>query len=171
MILEHPHIKVREIYEEGNILAYAGRNSFKLMYLNKKVNFYQDEQLDKVIFKDGLFISTNENMLKIGNYKIIPPYTICYTASEKYLGRHDLVFKTYAECNETYFKEKNVDISAIGSYGADDVCVYTVYRTINFWEKGEVRMIPIIISLVVLVAAVVTIIVVISVKSKKVKMV
>ena len=112
--LEHPHIKVREIFEEGNILVYAGRNSFKLMYLNKKVNFYQDEQLDKIIFKDGLFINTNENMIKIGSYRIIPPYTVCSTSSPKYLGTHDLVFKTYAECNETYFKEKGIDTSVIG---------------------------------------------------------
>ena len=109
LILEHPYIKVREIFEEGNILAYAGRNSFKMMYLNKKVNFYQDEQMDKIIFKDGLFIDTNENVLKIGSYKIIPPYTVCTTSSPKYLGIHNLVFKTYAECNETYFKENNID--------------------------------------------------------------
>lgn len=38
----HPNIKVREIYAVGNIVAFVGRNVFKLMYMERLVDYYED---------------------------------------------------------------------------------------------------------------------------------
>ena len=103
------------------------------MYLGKPVEYYQETSIDKVIFTKDMFISANENGVILGNYSIIKPYVSCYTNSRTYSGEHSLLFKTYAECNDTYFHLYKVDQKAIGDINEDDICVYSVYRDVYFW--------------------------------------
>ena len=91
-VLAHPNINIREIYEEDDILAYAGRNSFKLMYLDQPVEFYQENKMDKVVFKNGTFISASEDKLVLGTYKIIKPYVVCRTTLKEHVGMHRFLF-------------------------------------------------------------------------------
>jgi|LakMenEpi03Aug12_release.lakeMendotaPanAssembly.Ray.scaffolds.fasta_scaffold1134580_1 hypothetical protein len=43
------------------------------------VNYYEDGNLDKLIFAKDLYISANEEGVDLGNYLIIKPYLTCYT--------------------------------------------------------------------------------------------
>lgn len=78
-VLPHPKIKVHEIYSEGPLVAFIGRNMFKMMYLDRMVNFFEDGLVDRMIFKNNLFLSANENFLYIGTYNIEPPMIACQT--------------------------------------------------------------------------------------------
>lgn len=39
--LPHPNIKIRDIYVKGPVVAFIGRNIFRLMYLDRLVSYYQ----------------------------------------------------------------------------------------------------------------------------------
>ncbi len=95
-ILPHPNIKVREIYADGPLVAFVGRNVFRLVYLDRLVNYFEDSSMDKLIFDKDLFISANEGGILFGKFNIIKPYITCQTFDEKMAGLHFLVFKTVA---------------------------------------------------------------------------
>ena len=126
--LPYPNIEVKQIYEVDDIIAFVGRNVFSILYLERQVNYYEDGNLDKLLFSGNMFISANEEGVDIGNFIIIPPYITCFTESEYYLGSHQMQFRTYAECNEDYFKKYNVNRVGLGEINEDDICVYTVYK-------------------------------------------
>jgi hypothetical protein len=58
-ILPHPNIKIREISVDGPLVAFVGKNVFRLMYFDRLVNYYKDPDMDKLIFAKNLFISAN----------------------------------------------------------------------------------------------------------------
>lgn len=72
------------------------------MYMERLVDYYEDQRMDKLVFTSDLYISANEDGIYVGNYTIIEPYISCKTSNEKYLGTHHLVFKTKAKCDEKY---------------------------------------------------------------------
>lgn len=43
-----------------------------------------------------------------------------------------------------------MDKTKLGQIQSDDVCVYTVYKPINFWKVGEVKVQPFIIAMIVI---------------------
>ena len=59
----------------------------------------------------------------------------------------------------------------IGEYTDEDICVYTVERSIEFWEKGEILMGPILGSIGVLLIGAIIITIFVGIKKKKVKMI
>ena len=102
--MPHPTIKIRTIYADGPLVAFVGRNIFRLMYLDRLVNYFEDQSMDKLIFSKDLFLSANEGGLIIGKYNIVPPYITCQTTDPKMAGSHSLMFKTVAECNQNFFR-------------------------------------------------------------------
>lgn len=48
-------INIREIFpiESQNLLVFAGYSTFKLLYLDRLADYYEDQMLDKIIFHDG----------------------------------------------------------------------------------------------------------------------
>ena len=113
-VLMHPNIKIREIYANGNIVAFIGRNVFKLTYMGRLVSYFEDRKMDKLLFTDKFYISANEDGLFVGGYSIIEPYIACSTSERKYLGTHHLTFKTKAKCNSNYFSKYNIDEKKLG---------------------------------------------------------
>lgn len=61
-----PNVEVREIYEVDDLVAFVGRNAFSMLYLDRTVNYFEDGNLDKLLFTDSLYISANEEGLDIG---------------------------------------------------------------------------------------------------------
>ena len=84
------------------------------MYMERQVDYFEDQKMDKLIFTNDFFISANEDGLFVGNYKIIEPYIACQTSNEKFLGVHHLVFKTKAKCDNEYLKHYNIDSNQVG---------------------------------------------------------
>lgn len=41
------------------MVAFIGRNVFSLLYLDRLVNYFEDGNLDRLIFVNDLFISAN----------------------------------------------------------------------------------------------------------------
>ena len=93
-------INVQEIFieEEQNLLLFAGYSSFKLLYLDRTVSYYQDKMLDKIIFNNGLTITANENAIAVYKYQVEKPTIVCHTSNQSLVGAHNLVFRTTAEC-------------------------------------------------------------------------
>ena len=60
-------------------MAFVGRNSFSILYLNRIVNYYEDGKLDRLIFFKDNFISASEAGIDIGKVNIIKPYVTCST--------------------------------------------------------------------------------------------
>lgn len=58
--LPYPNIEVQEIYEVDNLIALVGKNVFSVLYLERVVNYYEDGNLDKLLFYKDMFISANE---------------------------------------------------------------------------------------------------------------
>ena len=58
-------------------MALVGRNIFEVINLERKVAIYQDRLLDKLILKDGKFVSGNENYILTGHFWIDPPNLSC----------------------------------------------------------------------------------------------
>jgi hypothetical protein len=85
-VLAHPNIKVREIYAWGNIVAFVGNSVFKLMYMDRLVDNFEDIMMDKFVFNSRFYLSVNEDGLFIGNYTIYQPYITCSITNPKYLG-------------------------------------------------------------------------------------
>lgn len=52
--------------------------------------------MDKLIIKDGHFISGNENGILIGSYEVYPPSMSCSAISKSLLGTHRLLIKVVA---------------------------------------------------------------------------
>lgn len=95
----YPNIRVREVYELGDIVVYAGRSGFGITYLGKQVSYFEDLALDRLLLFDDKFISASDGKIMVGNFTIIKPYVTCYTSDPKYLGYFPLVFTTVAECS------------------------------------------------------------------------
>jgi hypothetical protein len=140
--LPPPNIEVREIYETDEFVVFIGRNVFTLLYLDRPASYFEDSNLDKIVFSGRMYISANEGGLEIGEINIVPPYVSCYTSSRSFLGTTALMFKTVAECNDTYFTKYKVDKELLGTIEPNDVCIYTVYSSINYWEVGEINTYP-----------------------------
>lgn len=70
---------MKEIYEVGDLVAFVGRDAFTMLYLDRVVNYFEDGNLDKLVFSGNLYISANEGGLDIGEVDIILPYISCYT--------------------------------------------------------------------------------------------
>jgi len=49
------------------------------MYLDRMVNYFEDQRMDKLIFRKDLFIGANEGSLLVGKYEIVQPYITCQT--------------------------------------------------------------------------------------------
>lgn len=113
--------------------------------------------MDKLIFDKDLFISANEAGLFFGKFDIVKPYITCQTFDSNIIGDHLLVFKTVAECNETYFKQIGFTPSSLGKVSSSDTCVYTVYRNVYFWKTGKIMMMPILITFIVLLVIAITV--------------
>ena len=58
-VLAHLNIKVREIYAWDNMVAFVGRNVFKLMYLDRLVDNFEDILMDKFVFNSRFYLSAN----------------------------------------------------------------------------------------------------------------
>lgn len=84
-------------------MAFVGKNSFALMYLDKMVNYFEDANMDKLLIYNKFYISADEEGVDIGRINIIDTYVSCHTSNEDFLGTTNLMFKTTAECNSTYF--------------------------------------------------------------------
>lgn len=151
-MLAYPNIKVREIYAWGNIVAFVGNSVFKLMYMDRLVDNFEDIMMDKFVFNSRFYLSANEDGLFIGNYTIYQPYITCSTTNPKYVGEHNLVFKTKAECSDEYFQLYDIDKSTLGEIDEDDFCTYVSYRKIYFWEAGELFITPILVTFLVCVS-------------------
>lgn len=106
------------------------------MYLGRLVNYFEDQKMDKLIFKKDLFISANEGGLLIGRYDIIEPYITCQTVYDEMVGSHPLIFKTFAECSPEFFESYDIKLNTLNSFTDEDTCVYTVERTLYFWKTG-----------------------------------
>jgi hypothetical protein len=65
------------------------------------------------------------------------------------VGAHPLVFKTIAECNETYIKSIGINSISLGQYSSSDSCIYTVYRNVYFWRAGKLIVLPFLITFIV----------------------
>lgn len=167
--LPFPNVEIKEIYQADEIVAFVGRNSFSVMYLNRLVNYYEDGNLDRLIFNKDMFVSASESGVDIGKIKIIKPYITCNTQDAQFLGLSKMQFKTLAECNETYFEQYQVNMSTIEEIGPGDICVYTVFRPINYWQVGEIKPMPYIIFGLVIVALVVVTLIICFVKNLKIK--
>lgn len=50
---------------------------FTVLYLERLVNYYEDGNLDKLLFYKNMFISANEEGVDIGKVVIIKPYIVC----------------------------------------------------------------------------------------------
>lgn len=87
---------MKEIYQLGSITAYVGRNSFVMVYLGRLVNFYEDKNLDKLLFFKNFYISAEEQGLKIGRTTIIPPSITCLASDDSLLGETPLIINTTA---------------------------------------------------------------------------
>lgn len=64
--LPYPNVEIKEIYEVDDLVAFVGRNSFSMLYLGRIVNYFEDGNLDKLLFSKNLYISANEEGLDIG---------------------------------------------------------------------------------------------------------
>lgn len=42
----------------------------EVFYLGRSVAMYEDIRMEKVLFKDRLFVGINQHGVKIGNYKV-----------------------------------------------------------------------------------------------------
>jgi hypothetical protein len=140
--IQQPNIEVREIYETEEFVAFVGRNVFTFIYLDRTANYFQDDTIDKLFLVGRMYISSSESGLEIGQISIIQPYISCHTTAKVFLGTTPLLFKTTAECNDTYFANYEINKSMLGTIGPDDVCTYTVYRSIFYWEVGEIKTYP-----------------------------
>lgn len=125
--------------------------------------------MDKLLFYKDLFISANEEGIDIGNVVIVKPYVTCYTDSDYFLGKHQLEFKTTAECNEDYFEKYQVNKTLLGDIDEDDVCIYTVYKELEYWKVGEVKTYPFLIAMLVILALVIVAVIVFVLKRVKIR--
>ena len=50
---------MHEIYEVDDLVAFVGKNVFTLLYLERMVSYYDDYDLDKLIFYNDMFISAS----------------------------------------------------------------------------------------------------------------
>jgi hypothetical protein len=53
-----------------NILILSGYSVFKVMYLDRTANYFQDDMLDKIIFNKDYVITANENHIIALKYNI-----------------------------------------------------------------------------------------------------
>ncbi len=81
---------------EGPLVAFVGRSVFRLMYHDRLVSYYEDQRMDKMIFKNNTFISTNEGGILFGKYEILQPYITCLAKNPDMAGSYYLVFETVA---------------------------------------------------------------------------
>ena len=76
--------------------------------------YYQEIEIENIIFNVDLFYSISENNLKIGAYQIHNPYLACQTEdAATFLGNHTVNFKIVAECSPTFFLQFDVDWSRL----------------------------------------------------------
>ena len=68
-------------------------------YWNQKAAFYEDKNLDRLIFTSTFFITVNEGSLIIGKYWIQDPEVQCTFREPELLGYYDLMFETQAGCS------------------------------------------------------------------------
>ena len=57
---------------------------------------------------------------------------------------------------------------ALGQINDDDVCVYTVYKDVNYWKVGEVKIMPFLIALLVVLGLSIVAVVVFLLKKAKI---
>lgn len=82
-VYPHPMINVREIFiqDHQNIVVFVGYSTFKLIYLDRIVSYYEDEMLDKIIFHDNLTITANENAIAVFKYQVQKPTVVCQASN------------------------------------------------------------------------------------------
>ena len=78
-VAPYPNVQVKEIYQLGSITAYVGRSSFAMVYYGRLVNFFEEKNLDKLLFFKDFYISAEEEGIKIGRITIIQPSITCLT--------------------------------------------------------------------------------------------
>lgn len=105
----NPGFYVEELYNIGPFTAFIGRDAFRVMYWQRFAAYYEDENLDRLIFTDKMFISANEDSLMIGRYIVEDTYVQCKITDPAYLGDHRLVLEAKAECNQEYFNAHSID--------------------------------------------------------------
>ena len=132
------NIKIKEIFEYDDLVAFVGRNEFQMMYLDVMINDFEGSKIDKIIFGENLYIGANEKGIVIGDYKIIDQYITCQV--EDFVGKEELLFRTRAECDQQYFEMAGMSVEKIlGADGVtvEDQCMYTVYKDINVWKEDS----------------------------------
>jgi hypothetical protein len=64
------NLNVREIYGDKDVVGLVGRNVLEVFYLGRSVAMYEDIRMEKILFKDRLFVGINQHGVKIGSYKV-----------------------------------------------------------------------------------------------------
>lgn len=79
-----------------DIFILSGYSVFKVMYLDRTTNYFQDDMLDKIIFLTNFVITANENHIIALKYKVEKPTVYCETTNKSLVGSHNLLLRTTA---------------------------------------------------------------------------
>lgn len=82
----------------------SGYSVFKVMYLDRTANYFQDDMLDKIVFYQDSVITANEKHIIALKYKIDKPTITCQAQNKSLLGMHNILLRTTAECNADYLR-------------------------------------------------------------------
>lgn len=87
-----------------NLIIMSGYSVFKVMYLDRTANYFQDDMLDKIVFYQDSVITANEKHIIALKYKIDKPTITCQAQNKSLLGMHNILLRTTAECNADYLR-------------------------------------------------------------------
>lgn len=79
-----------------DIIILSGYSVFKVMYLDRTANYFQDDMLDKIIFNKDTVITANENHIIALRYRVDKPAIVCQAQNRSLLGMHNLLLRTTA---------------------------------------------------------------------------
>ena len=82
-----------------DIIILSGYSVFKVMYLDRTANYFQDDMLDKIVFNKDMVITANENHIIALRYIVEKPAIVCQSHNRSQLGMHNVLLRTKAECS------------------------------------------------------------------------